>query len=612
MTSRPRHSLAQPALFAALAALLCFFAWLRPAFAWIDLAIKSDVATVEVAADGRATVHHEMVVRLRGGPLKRLTVEPVDADATPLPGATIVRAKSGVAAGVPIALLVERDETLLTLNLAYTKGVPSGSYIVEFSYETNLLATSTLQRTNQGSLLSWKSPRFSDGIGSLKTRFVFPRSDTPPRLWTGGDPEEGSADSNLVATQHGVFLTELIREDTRDVLELTRPHAAKGEQVTWPIAFGDQSTSPVAAGATPPEARPKAKQASRGSEQRPLPWLLGTFAGLGFALLVWAKHRFLSTQRGEGETSAQFLVPLPTSVRLVAIGLAVMVAVVVCLQNHWATAAASSLLIATVLSVQHATVQRVRPRGPGVWQASKDGDEPVDPRELRGFGVLLEGTTIPGFFVFALGFGGVLIAALRPIRSAPFHSATLLAFGSLLVPLFFTLGGALLTLPRLELERRAILPLYRLMRRRRLPVEMIERIAHQRDSDAPVKDEWRLRFIVPYAVPGFDSLELAVEVQHGGWFAVRKPVFIARVRDASEAHQALPRDAEWSRGRHRDERVALLRPAHGSDAACARMARQIIQRLQGGKTASPRANQARKSRGNSEFTSKGAALAPPA
>jgi hypothetical protein len=39
------------------------------------------------------------------------------------------------------------------------------------------------------------------------------------------------------------------------------------------------------------------------------------------------------------------------------------------------------------------------------------------------------------------------------------------------------------------------------------------------------------------------------------------PSVIVRVRDGSEAHRATPRDAEWSRGRDSEERVAVVRPS---------------------------------------------------
>src|SRR5690606_38998374 len=152
----------------------------RLALAWLETRVLSDVATVEIATDGPSRVHHELMLRVRGGPLRNFSLQGVDGDATPLPGATIVLAKSGRAAGVPAALTLERDQDLLNFEVAYSKGLPSGTYLVDFEYSTNLLDTGALKTTSQGYALAWKSPRFDDGIGSLKARFAVVSGDEAP------------------------------------------------------------------------------------------------------------------------------------------------------------------------------------------------------------------------------------------------------------------------------------------------------------------------------------------------------------------------------------------------------------------------------------------------
>jgi hypothetical protein len=207
---------------------------------------------------------------------------------------------------------------------------------------------------------------------------------------------------------------------------------------------------------------------------------------------------------------------------------------------------------------------------------------------LRGLGLMLEGSTGPGLFVFLVLATLAAVFALRGMTVAPFRSAALVAAIAGLSPLFFTLGGARLVLPRKQLEPSALEPYYTLFRKRRLPMELIAR----RIDLAANTDEHRLRVLVPRPIAGFDSLELALEWHHGGWFLAIRPVFIARVRDGSPAHLALPRDAHWSRGRHRDERVALIRPP-ASPAACLATARQLASRLE-----APRERTSRRNKGS--------------
>ncbi|MEN9578670.1 MAG: hypothetical protein RJA70_1679, partial [Pseudomonadota bacterium] len=76
-----------------------------------------------------------------------------------------------------------------------------------------------------------------------------------------------------------------------------------------------------------------------------------------------------------------------------------------------------------------------------------------------------------------------------------------------------------------------------------------------------VPDELRLQIPLSHTRVGFQGLELGLESLPAPWMPLRTPVIVVRVREGSPAHDALPREAQWSRGRDSDERVALLRPA---------------------------------------------------
>src|SRR6185503_5942887 len=88
------------------AAFLLVFALPRPASAWVETRTKSFLSTVDISADGQATVSHELALEVRGGPLRKLELKTSDSDAEPLPDATVTR----MSTGQPLPLVVERGE----------------------------------------------------------------------------------------------------------------------------------------------------------------------------------------------------------------------------------------------------------------------------------------------------------------------------------------------------------------------------------------------------------------------------------------------------------------------------------------------------------------------
>ena len=167
------------------------------ASAWVSSSVKSSATVVDVQPDGRAKVSHEWLIRVRGGPLKSWTVDGVDEDAVVAPDATITRASSGRLAGVPIALEAEKLEGSLHFKLAYKKGVRTGSYLLRFSYVTDLLARGAIRSAGRLSAVEWQSPTYPDGIDSLKVEFVFRRGSIPPRMPGEADPPLSSSGDNV-------------------------------------------------------------------------------------------------------------------------------------------------------------------------------------------------------------------------------------------------------------------------------------------------------------------------------------------------------------------------------------------------------------------------------
>src|SRR5687768_8852228 len=197
------------------------------AWGWVEGTIQSDVITVNVERSGEATVVHEIVMRVKGGPLLGFDLEGVDSDAVPTPDATVSSAAAGPA-GNPLPLLLhKREDGGLRIEIDSPKGIRRGTYLFKLGYRTNLVARDLVKPLGSMVELRWIGPRFSDGLDSARVIFRLPPATTPPRL-----PDE-EADLGAGAEGAGTFLSNLRRAHDKDELEVVRPHVAKGEPVEW-------------------------------------------------------------------------------------------------------------------------------------------------------------------------------------------------------------------------------------------------------------------------------------------------------------------------------------------------------------------------------------------
>src|SRR5690606_25404162 len=253
-------------LFVCLLAVCSLYA--RQALAWVETSVRSSVTTIAITETGSASVTHEWLLRVKGGPLRGIVVDGVDSDAKLIEGATIVRASSGQVAGVPIPLTGERDEQALRLEVAYNKGLPAGSYLLRFTYATNLLDRGLIRSAGPLAAVEWQSPVYRDGIDSLKVNVIVAHSNVAPHLEQPGNASSAPNEAiQVVSTDSGVFLSELTREADSDILTLTRPHVARGERVTWkmlvapssvglsPSAIVNDSNAPPPISYVPPQQR---------------------------------------------------------------------------------------------------------------------------------------------------------------------------------------------------------------------------------------------------------------------------------------------------------------------------------------------------------------------
>jgi hypothetical protein len=565
--------------------------WSHPsrALAWVGTSIQSSVTVVEVLETGSAKVSHEWLFRVRGGPLKSLTVDGVDSDAQLLNDATVTRAVSGAVAGPPIPVSGERDGRSLYLTMGNGKGLPSGGYLLKFSYITDLDARGMIRSSGTVAELDWQSPTYPEGIDSLKVSFFLRRAAVPPRV--AGAPVEGAQGGpvQLVATDKGVFLAELRRESEADILTLTRPHVARQEAVTWrlevdPSAVG-MARKPSERGETPIGVLPVA-QAERFNTW---PYGIASALALAFCGLVFWKLRSSGTAP---------LVKLRLSHRLVITGICLWGSVWCALVPEWPTIAALLLLTAAVLTLSRPDLHVPPARGPGVWKSVKSNEIVVGNERVGGGTRWLDVATLPGCSLFCAIVGGAVLLSMRMIGVAPYYSAMALLYAMAFVPIFFSLGKSRHSHPVLE-QFEFLRPMLK-----RVPKALADSSLIARYPDgSEFPDEVRMVVSPSNVKAGLRSCEVAVEHAQGMFGRIMTPALLFRVEEHSLAHQALPREGQWSRGRDSSERILVMRPSLPLRTVTLDLLRQTLTGL-----AIPKTRHSTKSKGTRARTSSGGAL----
>lgn len=549
-------------------AAVCFLAvTLLPAWAaaWVETATQSHAVTLDVARDGSATVSHEIVIRVKGGPLLAIELDGVDADATPLPDATVTVAEGGPTGAAPLPLLLEkRDDGTLRAEVDHPKGVSRGKFVFKLGYRTRLAERGLIRQQGSMLLVRWVAPRSADGVDSARVTFRLPPGAAPPRL-PESDDESG-----------GTFLSNLRRTEDKDELELVRPHVAKGEPVVWRVlaspkafdAFGHDepaTATPVALRSELPEL----------PEQRLYGLLALCAIALVHALVVFAKWRLVSRACLAKGAEPRALVPLPAAPRAVAAGACLAGAAAVVIRTDLATLAGVLLLGAILLSAHVSPRALPAPRRPGRWLPLSDEDA-FQTREEVLPGRWLDAGTLPGFATFsaallALGAGSVFLF----LRS-PYQGISLALASAVLLPIFCT--GRAGELPPHPARRPATLFAWLAERLRQDP--QLKVVAWARIPEgASDPDELRLLVMPRRAQPGLGAIELGIEYQTVLGGSVALPWVMVRASEGSPAHRALPRSVTWSRGRKPEERTAVLRPKLPTRAMCLSLVRSIAHTL---------------------------------
>lgn len=582
------------------AAGLVLFALPRPASAWVETRTKSLLSTVDVSADGRAKVSHELSLEVRGGPLRELELVTSDADAVPLPDATLMR----VSTGQPLPLLVERGAGgVLRLEIDHERGVRAGNYLFSIRYETHLGKADRLRKRGGAVEVSWIGPRLGDGVDGARAIFRLPPASVAPTL-PASVPNEPDP-------TFGVLLGEVRRTPQADEIELIRSHVAKGEPVLWrveasPRAFPSLVVEAAEVAAAPLAAPVVSTPPKRGTSR----WaLVAALAGAAFAGLVAFKARAFARACVASDVKSGALLPLPTAARAPLAGVALAAALYTGAELGEPVPAGLAIVAALVASALGVPRRERRPRGPGRWLPISEGDAFALRKRLLPGGWLDSGT-LRGFGTLALAIVLVVLVAAFELGRSPYHALLVVLTGSVVFPIFFTGRASDLVSDRVAFSQPFVAGLLRRLRNnaelRAVPWARVPDDAHD-------PDELRLLVQPRDAVQGLVALEAGVEPERGIGGFVASPFVIVRTREGSEAQRRLPRELVWTRGRRSDERVAILKPKLPTLALTLslveRLAGELGARRPGG---SQRPKSSRMSSGMAASTSKPARVPSPA
>lgn len=518
--------------------------------AWVETRIREHKATIDVEREGSALVTHELVLGVRGGPLKSIEVPGVDPDAEPVMGATATPlVRYGVPTPIPL-LVVLGDDGTLRIEVEHAKGLRSGSYMLLFRYKTQLLARDRIRRRGTSAEVEWVGPRFSDGIDVAKVVFRLPEGPTLPVLPTASDSDD-------TALMGSAFLSSVRRESGKVEVEIVRPHVARGEPAVWRVLASPKCFDGLEAPLPAVTANPRLSPSVERPQERVV-WLGSALAiALLYGLLVVLKWYLTKRDAASVGAEARALLPLPVGLRAALSGASLAGASLLAAVGDHPTAAGLLLLASMLLAAVGAPQIRATPRGPGHWLALQDHDAFIGSAPLRA-GRFLDAGTPLGLLFLCLPVAAAAGAAVRLTPHSPFHAVCLLLSLCCLLPIFGTGRGSEWPGDRASSSRRALAGWARVLRTRyALKVLPWARIP----DGASEMDELRLLVRIPRARDGLVSVELGLS-QHAtrAGFA-REPVILIRAREGSECHRAFARRVCWQRGRRADERVALLKPA---------------------------------------------------
>jgi len=601
--------------------------------------VTASTTHLELAADGSATLRHELSVASRTGSFERLTIDGVDSDAVPLPDASVtcLDDRTGRAAE-PVSAALHIDAGRLELTLPEHRALLGKNFLLQFGYQSQLLERGRLHRLPEPgrSELVWIGPAFEQGVDSLTLIVRIPAAERAPSVESAESPE-------AVGGVPGLLATTLRRSEQADELELVRPHVARNETPFWRVSFDSSalpalpipkrsavaSSAPGTAGprtAAPSTAAPRPSPLGKRDPSAAVPAqpqpvappamafgaalaavLLGA---VGYALLVAYKAWSFASACAERGCTARAWVSWAVPLRAAAAGVSFGGAMGLVLWAEAPFLASLTLLLALSLAALRTPEAETPLRGPGHWQTLDAAVlEPSSTPALPG--AWLDVGRVPGCLLFLLALGGWTALARSVFANSPYLGACLLLAASVLLPVFCTGRERELPLDALAESRRFLRRArQRLARDRRLVVKPLGRFC----AATRELDELRLSISPARGLPGLIAMELALEIQPGLGGQRAEPVIVIRSTEGSRCQLALPRQLCWTRGRSADERAALLRPKLPTSRLAVALVQEslAVMGLGADGSSATAAKKARKSSGNGLATANAATRSSPA
>ncbi len=221
-----------------LAVALMLMLAVRRAHAWQEAHQIGDDAHVFVEPGGVATVQHELRWHVARGPLKSIDVVSVDRLAV-IETHVLITADDGRTLE---AHALRRDERTIRITVEDPRALMRGNFVFDVRWRIDLVASGAISREGATWQLALSSPVAVDGFEVARTAIDLPAAPDGPRAIVA---ESGATDESAVAS--------LRRGADRDVLELVRPHVARGEATTWTVRV-DPRAFPLI---TDPRLRPR-------------------------------------------------------------------------------------------------------------------------------------------------------------------------------------------------------------------------------------------------------------------------------------------------------------------------------------------------------------------
>ena len=538
---------------------LCALLATAPAAAGQEVRLLGSDAHLRVEASGLASVETIMRWRVVRGPLQSIDIVSLSPMAIAGPQATAVTEDGRNLA----TRLIRLDDTRLRILIEEPHPPTRGSVALNLRWQVDLAFTGSLVRGDSNWRLAWSAPVADNGFDSARTVIDLPAAPEPPLAIL---PDTGTIDNGADAT--------LVREPGRDVLQLVRPHVARGEVVTWIVrvdshAFPMSSQSPAASS---DESKSAAPMTSRGQ--------LFTTIGIGilalaFGLLVDKKvRRFAVACASQGVGGPPGLLPLALGLRGPLAGLALAAGLQT--QALGRLTAGTALLAGAALCTALSPPTTCRPRGPARWRVLR-------PEDAFSRGTCEKdrwsGLNAASASALLLAFTALLVAISWRVAGAYAYRSWLGAMNCVVV-IAMLMTGRVSQLPSrgTPATKRWLSTVFGHLKR----IDVLQVAPWARVTLDGAVDELRLLALPRAAVPGVVGIEvgLAWSGTPVGWIAA--PQVLVRFLDdscaAAKLALALP-TARAVPGRRAEEKVMLLSPRVPARSATVALTRMLTQLL---------------------------------